>query len=159
MITNSRQCKSALRRAARWLGDRRGNVATEFALILPVTVVMLLGVIEFGLAVNTGSSLENGARAGAQFALGQGLDEAGITAVVAAAADVDPATLTVASREFCECSGSWGTEVACTTDCGSGIPLAQFIEVSVNHPYTPMFSLLASMTPAEMNSLATVRVP
>jgi Flp pilus assembly protein TadG len=36
------------KRARRWLGDRSGATAAEFALALPVFVVMLFGIFEFG---------------------------------------------------------------------------------------------------------------
>jgi len=153
------QFQTQVARASRWLADQSGNVAVEFALILPATVLMVSGLIEFGMAVNNGTSLENGARAGAQFALEQGLDTSGISAVVAGASNLDPATLDVASREFYECSGSWGTEVVADTDCGVDIPLATFIEVTVTQNYSAFFPFLSSMTPTQLAGSATVRVP
>ena len=141
------------------LRDHSGSIATEFALVLPITALLLSGIIEFGIAVNNGTALENGARAGAQFALEQGLNAPGIKAVVANASNLDPDTLTVNSREFWECSDQWGTEVDSSTDCGSGIPLASFIEVKVTQTYTPIFSFLDSLTPTQLNGSATVRVP
>jgi Flp pilus assembly protein TadG len=151
--------KARVAPAFRRRGDESGNVAVEFALIMPVTALLLAGLIEFGTAVYGGMSLENGARAGAQFAIEQGLDTAGITATVAGASNLDGGTLDVDPREFYECSDAYGTEVAEDTDCGSGIPLATFIEVTVTQPYTPIFPFLASLTPAEMSGMATVRVP
>jgi Flp pilus assembly pilin Flp len=145
----------------RFAGDGSGNVATEFALVLPLTALLLAGVIEFGVAVNSGTSLENGARAGAQFAIEQGLDAPGIQAVVANASNVDPDPdyLTVEAQEFWECSNSWGTKVPADTDCGEGVPLANFIEVHVTYDYDPLFPFLASLAPAEINATATMRVP
>jgi len=145
--------------AIRLLRDQSGNAAVEFALILPPTVLMVAGLIEFGMAVNNGTSLENGARAGAQYATSQGLNSTGISAAVAGASNLDPATLDVNSREFYECSGSWGTEVDVSTNCGSGVPLAKFIEVTVTQPYTAFFPFLSSMTPTQLAGSATVRVP
>jgi len=143
----------------RLLRDRSGNVATEFALILPVTVLMMGGLIEFGLAVNHGTSLENGARAGAQYALQKGLDEDGITATVQAASNLTVQTGEVSTAEFYECSGAWGTVVDSTTNCGTGIPLAKFIRVTVTQPYTSFLPFVASLVPASMQGSATVRVP
>ncbi len=159
MMTGLNRMKAWVAPAVRLLRDRSGNVAVEFALILPTAVLMVAGLIEFGMAVNAATSLENGARAGAQFAYEQGLDTAGITDVVGGASNLDPATLNVASREFYECSGTWGTEVDATTNCGTGIPLAKFIEVRVTQPYTAFFPFLSSMTPTQMAGSATVRVP
>jgi TadE-like protein len=143
----------------RSLADQSGNIAVEFALILPITLLMLAGLIEFGMAVNNGTSLENGARAGAQYAFEQGLNEDGIEATVAGASGLDPDTLDVTPREFYECPGSWGTEVGSDTDCGGNIRVAHFIEVIVTQDYSPFFPILASMTPTQMGGSATVRVP
>jgi Flp pilus assembly protein TadG len=159
MIRISQLSASPIIRALRSFDDCSGSVATEFALILPITALLLSGVIEFGIAVNSGTALENGARAGAQFAIEQGLNAPGIKAVVANASNLDPDTLTVTSREFWECSGNWGTEVDASTNCGTGVPLANFIEVKVTQTYTPIFSFLGSLTPAQLNGTATVRVP
>ncbi len=159
MTTRLNRVKARIAPAIRSLGDQSGNVAVEFALVLPITALMVSGLIEFGMAVNSGTSLENGARAGAQFAIEQGLDTAGILATVAGASNLDPATLDVASQEFYECSGSWGTEVVADTDCGVDIPLARFIEVRVTQNYSAFFPFLSSMTPTQMAGSATVRVP
>jgi Flp pilus assembly protein TadG len=159
MIRKSQFSANPLMRALRSFGDTSGNVATEFALILPVTALLLSGIIEFGIAVHDGTALENGARAGAQFAIEQGLNAPGIKAVVANASNLDPATLTVKSREFWECSDHWGVEVSASTDCGKGVPLANFIEVKVTQTYTPIFSFLGSLTPSQLDGSATVRVP
>ena len=159
MIARSKRTGGWAKGALSCLRDRSGSIATEFALVLPLTALLLSGIVELGMAVNNGTALENGARAGAQFALVQGLDAPGIEAVIANASNLDPDTLTVNSREFWECSDQWGTEVDSSTDCGSGIPLASFIEVKVIQAYTPIFSFLDSLTPTQLNGSATVRVP
>jgi Flp pilus assembly protein TadG len=161
MIKRLKRARRRTMHALRSFDDRSGSVAVEFALILPVTALMLAGLIEFGVAVNNGTSLENGARAGAQFALEQGLDAPGIQAVVANASNVDPDPdyLTVEAQEFWECSDSWGTKVPSDTDCGVDIPLANFIEVHATYNYEPIFPFLQSLTPAQIDATATVRVP
>jgi TadE-like protein len=159
MIAKIRQTAGWAKGASSCLRDRSGSIATEFALVLPLTALLLSGIVEFGMAVNNGTALENGARAGAQFALVQGLDAPGIKAVVANASNLDPDTLTVNSRKFWECSDLWGIEVDSSTDCGIGVPLANFIEVKVTQTYTPIFSFLDSLTPTQMEGSATVRVP
>ena len=143
----------------RLLRDRSGNVATEFALILPITVLMMGGLIEFGLAVNHGTSLENGARAGAQYALQKGLDVSGIQATIQSATNLTVQTGEISATEFYECSGTWGTAVDSTTNCGTGIPLVKFIRVTVTQPYTSFLPFIASLVPASLHGSATLRVP
>jgi Flp pilus assembly protein TadG len=46
--------------------DERGAAAVEFALILPVLLLILIGIIEFSLAFNAQLSLNQAAREGAR---------------------------------------------------------------------------------------------
>jgi Flp pilus assembly protein TadG len=48
--------------------DRRGVAATEFALILPFFLLLLVGVYEFGSYLAQASSLEKSLRSGAMYA-------------------------------------------------------------------------------------------
>ena len=45
----------------------RGAVAVEFALVLPVLVMLVLGIVSFGLALNSHVGLSNAVREGARF--------------------------------------------------------------------------------------------
>lgn len=57
------------RRRSRSLGGSRnqdGVAATEFAVLLPLLVVLVFGIIEFGLVLNTQLSLTGAAREGAR---------------------------------------------------------------------------------------------
>jgi hypothetical protein len=48
--------------------DERGAVAVEFALVLPLLVMLLLGVITAGIALSEGIGLTNAVREGSRFA-------------------------------------------------------------------------------------------
>jgi Flp pilus assembly protein TadG len=142
-----------------FITSRRGNAAVEFALILPVTTLLIAGLIEFGMAAYDGTSLEDAARVGAQYAIQKGLDTTGIQTVVTGATKMDPSTLNVTSQQFYECSGAWGTHVDPTTTCSGNAPLAKFIQVTVAQTYTPIFPFFASVVPCQLHGQATVRVP
>ena len=45
----------------------KGQNLVEFALVLPVLIVLLLGIMEFGMIFNAQLTLENAAREGARF--------------------------------------------------------------------------------------------
>jgi Flp pilus assembly pilin Flp len=49
--------------------DEGGAAAVEFALLLPLIVLLLFGIIEFGLAFNTRIQATNAAREGARMAI------------------------------------------------------------------------------------------
>ena len=143
----------------RLVRDRRANTAVEFALILPVTVLMIAGLIEFGLVTNARTALENGARAGAQYALAQGFDLTAIQNTVIAATDVTLAAQDVGVSEFYECDGTWGTQVAADTQCTGGVPLAKFVMVTATQAYAPFFPLVDLVVPSQLQGSAIVRVP
>lgn len=53
----------------RKIARRRGSAATEFALILPVLLMLIFGGIDFGRFAYTSVAVQNGARAGAAYAM------------------------------------------------------------------------------------------
>ena len=50
------------------LGDRRGSAVIEFALFMPIFLLVLIGVIEFGRVLAQTNAIEKGLRAGAMLA-------------------------------------------------------------------------------------------
>jgi Flp pilus assembly protein TadG len=46
----------------------RGAAAVEFALVLPILVIILLGIVDFGLEINSQAIVANAAREGARTA-------------------------------------------------------------------------------------------
>jgi Flp pilus assembly protein TadG len=81
------------RRTARTAPRDRGAAAVEFALLLPLLLLLLFGIIDFGRALNAQITLTQAAREGAR------LDALGKSNVVsgtqAAAAGLSPVSVTV----------------------------------------------------------------
>lgn len=89
----------------RWflsLPDERGAVAVEFALLLPIFIMLVMGVIEFGRGYNATIELTGAVREGARaLALGNSPSDAE-TAIIAASPGLNPEpTVTV----LADCSG------------------------------------------------------
>jgi Flp pilus assembly protein TadG len=73
--------------------NERGAVAVELALILPVLVMLVFGIIEFGRAYNAKIALTQAVREGARvLALGSGDP---VTTTKSAAASLDPNQISV----------------------------------------------------------------
>jgi Flp pilus assembly protein TadG len=82
--------------SGRKMGDR-GTAALEFALVLPVLLLIVFGIIDFGRALNAQITLTGAAREGARLAA-LGYPDAAIQARVAAAApSLNGVTATVAA--------------------------------------------------------------
>jgi Flp pilus assembly protein TadG len=98
--------------------NERGAVAAEFALLLPVILLILFGTIEFGMIMYSREVITNASREGARagivqvspkptagaittiattYLTGTGINPANVTITVTGAGGVNPATLTVAA--------------------------------------------------------------
>lgn len=58
-----------LLRGFRTTGRTRGQSMVEFALVLPILLILLLGILDFGRAVAAYNAVSNGARSGARVAI------------------------------------------------------------------------------------------
>jgi TadE-like protein len=96
----------------------RGSVAVEFALVLPVLLLIVFGIMDFGRALNAQIALTGAAREGARL-VALGYPTATVQARVAAAApDLSGVTVTVAA--------------SCPPDAG---PAAD-AQVDVSYPFS-----------------------
>lgn len=87
------------------LGNDRGAAAVEFALVLPVLLVLVFGIIEFGRAYNLQTTLTAAARQGARvMALKNNETDAKAAAISAAA--VLGLTVTEVSTTPCATGGT-----------------------------------------------------
>jgi Flp pilus assembly protein TadG len=90
--------------------SQRGTAAVEFALVLPLVLVMALALVQIGLLVRDRLLVESAARAGARAAALQPDDVAVRSAVAGAAPSLDGAAIDVTvTRE-----GAQGTPVSVT---------------------------------------------
>ena len=117
--------------------SKSGVAAVEFALVAPVLLIMALSSIDASTAISDSLDLKTAARIGAEYALTNSDDSAGIQAAVVAATSNSADTMTVSSTVFCECA-----KVAVL--CGETCPLDesvpnQFVTVSVSDVYSPLF--------------------
>ena len=124
--------------------------------MLPFLLVLLAGLFDFGASMMNAMALEAAARTGAQYALTQPSDSAGIAAVVQAASRLDASTLTITSSSFCECPD--GTSVACTDNCGANGAVLRFVTVQVTQPFTSILPFPAFMRPTQLSGTAVLRV-
>jgi Flp pilus assembly protein TadG len=84
-----------------------GSVAVEFALVLPILLLIIFGVIDFGRAINDQITLTQAAREGARLASLGYSTSAVQTRAQSAATGLSPVTVTVST--------------ACPTGAGAGV--------------------------------------
>lgn len=137
---------------ARLLRCRSGVGAVEFAVMLPVLVLLMVAVGDFGLAVNDKMRLTSAARAGAQAAVSAAGDPAAVAQAVRQASALAAAELTIASQKSCACLS--GAAVACDGSCADGNGVRDFVSVSVSKTWTPV--LASPLLDASIPLTATV---
>lgn len=109
--------------------NEQGQTMTEFALVLPILVVLLFGIIQFGIAFNNYVTLTDAVRAGARkAAVSRNLsDPAGAckAAVLAAADNLDKTDLST----NLSCSSTWApaSDVTVTADYKYDISLLGWV--------------------------------
>ena len=102
-------------RLARNAQQDRGAAAVEFALLLPVLLLLVFGIIDFGRALNAQITLTQAAREGARLAaLG---DPNVVSGAQSAATDLSPVSVTVAT---CPTGTTSGASCVTVTTCPAG---------------------------------------
>jgi len=114
----------------------QGAAAIEFALLVPIMGVMLLGLLDYAIAAVHTMELESATRSGAQYAMLDSSNTALVATTVENSTLLDPTKLTVTVSEFCECSD--GSTISCATSCGVG-SVRKFMKISADYAYTPLF--------------------
>jgi Flp pilus assembly protein TadG len=126
----------------------RGQTLLEFALLLPILLLLALGVIEMGRFAYIGIMVGNAARSGVAWGA-QNAITAGNTAGIIAAAqnDFEPrfGTLNVTSQwnNNCACdNGGTLTAISCTTACPVGQHLVTSLSVTASGNFDAIFKNL-----------------
>jgi Flp pilus assembly protein TadG len=116
----------------RLLADRSGNVMIEFALALPLLVLLFVGLLDLGKYSLQKSAMLQGARAGAQYGI---IDYSSDTKVNTTARDATGLTgVTASTLWFCECTS--GATVDCTTGtCSGSVTKKRYVTVSLSKTF------------------------
>lgn len=116
-----------------------GSATVEFALLLPMMLLLVLGAVDFARLFYSAITVASAARAGVQYGA-QDTTKARDTAGMQTAAVNDAADLTgvTANAQFyCECSD--GTRVNCVTGtCTGGSSPPVYVQVTVQKTFTTL---------------------
>jgi Flp pilus assembly protein TadG len=107
----------------RWKRSEDGAAAVEFALLVPVLLLLLFGIIDFARAFNAQVTVTHAAREGVRVqALGGTVAEATTAAQTAAT----PLTVTVTTAA---CTAGQPTSVTATTTFNYVTPISDFMQL------------------------------
>ena len=135
--------------------EGRGQALVEFALVLPLLLILLLGILDFGRAVAAYNSVSNGARSGVRVAIVNQDEDAIRTAVESEAFGLDDVEVLF--------DDNVEGIPACPQTSGPCCPMIGcVVEVSVSTEYvpaTPIFSqLVGSITVSSQSRMPIERV-
>lgn len=142
--------------------DRGGASAVEFALIAPVLLLMLMGLIDGSQYIVQSMQVRAAAQAGADFAQRHGFNPAAITAAVQGATSLPTSganALAVSTPvQATQCLDSTGKLAAATgPTCPAGGPAGTFVAVNVQKPFTPLMAW-PGLSFAQIRAQSTVRI-
>jgi len=144
---------------AAWRADS-GSAFLEMALLTPLLVTLLIGVIELGRYAYFSILVANAARAGAQYGA-QNLGTAADTTGIKNAASQDGqslAALTISSAQKCGCTGSTLSGTCPATNCTSPAHPLVYVKVTVTATFNSLFNYPGIPKTISLSSTDTMRV-
>ncbi len=133
---------SRIRRWKAFLADASGSQLLEFAVALPLLVVFVVGIFDFGEAFNQKQKLNNIAREGARFGSSlptNDLDAIGTPASVTAIRDLVESHLQAGRMNDCGLAGQAAVNGPATTwtytAAGGGCPTSLILTIERNYSF------------------------
>jgi Flp pilus assembly protein TadG len=120
----------------RLAADRSGNVMLEFALGLPVLLLLAVGLFDLGSYSVQKSAMLQGAQAGAQYGILAYAESDNINSTARTATGLTGVTAT--NLVFCECVS--GTQITCGTTCSGGTTARRYVTVTTNKTYASVLT-------------------
>lgn len=114
--------------------------AVEFAIVVPIVLLLTVCTIDLGVAVYDVMQVENAAQAGSEYAAVHGFNSASIANVITAATGLSGVAASPAPAESCGCpSGSSVVEPAvCYSTCADGSIAGTYVTASATAKYTTL---------------------
>ena len=129
----------------------------ELALIAPLLILLAMGAIDFGGAINAKMRLASAARAGVQYGAQSTSRAEDITGIRQAARnDHGDQSLDVTAERSCQC-GSDPLPVACDDTCAAGDTPRMYVEVTVEQTYNTLFPWPFIDGPLNLSTQAIMR--
>ena len=147
---------------------RRGVALVEFAVVLPLFLLILVPVIDIGMGFYYKVQVTTAAEAGAQYAFVHGWNSAGISNAVTTATGLSSIVVSTGyPREACGCAN--GTQIAnqstppctgtpCTDVNSNAIAAGTYVFVQAETVYTPLLAYALLGSSVTLTSQSVVRI-
>lgn len=149
----------ANRSIRRFLADEFAASAAEFALIVPLIVILITATIDFGGLIFTRLQVASAANAGASYAAAQGFNATAITTAINGGASISVTAATPVQTCGCPNEGTGITVISCGSTCTGGGVAGKYVTVGASKSYTLTYSWPGLSNPVNVSSTARVRIP
>ncbi len=137
---------------------RSGAAGVEFALLLPVLVLLLMGMFDYGALAYQTMQVSAAAHAGADYALHSGWNLTAVQSAVTNATPLASVSATPAPTLSLGCITSGALVVTTGTSCPSGGTPGHFVIVNAQAPFSPLVAWSALALPSTITAKAVVRI-
>jgi len=144
-----------------WRRSVSGTVAIEFALLVPVLLMLIAITAELGLAMYESMQVNNAVEAGMVYAAKNGFDAPGINSAVVNATGTPGITAAPAPAQFCGCPGAGGiVEETCVSPppCADGSPVGQYARISASLGHQAILPNIGLPLPTTLTARSIVRL-
>jgi Flp pilus assembly protein TadG len=143
----------------RKIREEKGTVAVEFAIMLTVTAILLLGVIEVGSIAHDYQVLQNSAREGARFSAIPANQISGSQNPAALQTIQDRVVAYLANENITVSEGDVTVDQAYPVQIGSLTVMGSHVTVTYNRPliFPGLASFLPSLSSLQLNGSAVFR--
>lgn len=134
----------------------QGNALVEFALIVPVLLIMAMGIVDAGRAVSSNARLGSGVTAGLRYAMADAYADTAIETAALEGSRFAAGDATVGVRRFCECPD--GAAIVCTDTCPAGYRRI-FVEVAMTRTQATVFSYPVIGSSVTVSRISSLQIP
>jgi Flp pilus assembly protein TadG len=135
---------------------RRAIATVEFALVAPLLLLLLAGILDFAMLLRTATCAAYAARAGVEYGSSSSTTSSNYTGMQTAALNAAPGVtgMTATATRSCQCSG--GSAVSCSGSCTSGKMLI-YVQVTTRVTAPTVFNYSGLTFPSLVTYQASMR--
>jgi Flp pilus assembly protein TadG len=137
---------------------RSGAAGVEFALLLPVLVLLLMGMFDYGALAYQTMQVSAAAHAGADYALHSGWNLTAVQSAVTNATTLASVSATPAPTLSQGCITNGALVITTGSSCPSGGTPGSYVVINAQAPFSPLVIWSAFGLPSTITAKAVVRI-
>ena len=142
-------------------GSEEGDALIEFALLLPLLTLLMVGAVDFGRVFYAANAVTQAARNGVQYGArpGKSTDYTGMQNAASTAASPDLTGFAATATGFSECTDQPGTRRPPTFTCPIGTRKLTYVQVTGTYTFTTLARVPGIRSSLPISRTAIAQVP